>query len=99
MVKGEQEVVKLRAAFWYQNALPELTGLPKIKLEKRMQELQTLLAGAAAAAVQPTGISEETRKAMPTDAELKNLKDLGVGEKNGDQAKRQEFYRLRNSIV
>jgi hypothetical protein len=70
-----------------------------VKLEKRMQELQTLLSGPVAAASAPQGISEETRKAMPTEADLKNLKDLGVGEKNGDNAKRNEFYRARQAIV
>jgi hypothetical protein len=96
LLKAEQDGVKVRAAHWYEIAVPELTGLPKLKLEKRLQELQPVLAAGEAAA---TGTSEETRKALPTDAEMKSLKELAIAEKNGDKAKMNDFFTLRNNIT
>jgi hypothetical protein len=63
--------IQLRAAYWYQRALPKLSGLPKAKVEKRLSELGDLAItpptprpSAASLETTPTTTSEPSRKVL-----------------------------------
>ncbi|MGD0089099.1 MAG: interleukin-like EMT inducer domain-containing protein [Planctomycetota bacterium] len=56
-------------------------------------------AGKAIGTAFPGQISEATRRALPTDEELKKFEELGKDVKNGDRSKRSEMSKLRSSIT
>ena len=86
--KGEQVAVRARAAYWYEKALPLLTGLTHIKIEKRLQELQPTSVKSAPAdePLSQLEVSEGTKTVLPTQDELaelekrfKDVKNTGDG--------------------
>lgn len=64
-----------RAEFWYRLILPNADGLQKTRIEKRLDEI------AKAKVPMLAIISEATRKALPTDLELKRLRELCIAAK------------------
>jgi hypothetical protein len=97
--KAEGDMLKARARLWYEKALPNLTGLDKTKVEKRLQELQASgISGGAAAG--PGTISEATRKLLPTDDDLNQL---ALAKKNGENSvyerERAMRQRLKDDIA
>lgn len=105
--------IKQLAAQWYEKALPDSSGLAKAKIEKRLKELTPAPAAgastAAAPAPAPSGgpaaslaanplVSERTRKALPTEAELKKFEGREQATKGGDPRKTREFTHLYYAI-
>ncbi|MCY3023270.1 MAG: hypothetical protein NTW87_30195 [Planctomycetota bacterium] len=105
-----RDKLKQWAAQWYQKALPTATGITKAKIEQRLKELTPAVAAstpavpgtAAPAAALPPNlmqlISDRTRKALPTDAEMKRFEGREQAEKSGDTRKSREYSALYHNI-
>ncbi len=81
----------VRADFWYTLALPSADGLIKAKIEKRLEQIALVKAPAV------LGVSEATKKAMPTPVELAKLKELFTATKS-NAARRGELVRMQTSL-
>jgi hypothetical protein len=106
-----RDKLKQWASQCYEKALPNATGLAKMKIEKRLKDLAppagavaaTPAAGAAAPGAAPgpalnQQIGERTRKALPTDVELKKFEAAPQASKSGDARKTKELNHLWTSI-
>lgn len=101
-LNSEEEPLKLRAAYWYGQALSSISGLTRTKVERRLAELQPLITAASVRKGDEAvlvGISEATRKALPTEEEVKKLKELWEAKVKGDEKAEQRFYSERYQLA
>jgi len=84
-----------RADFWYNNALSSADGLARTKILNRLDQIAAAKTGAAGGTAV---ISDTTRKALPTQAELNRLKDLYQATRSGNAARTAELYQLRSTL-
>lgn len=83
----------VRAEFWYNLLLPNVEGVQKVRAEKRLEQIaqvKPLLQG---------NLSEATKKALPTGAELKKLRDLCVASKTGSVKTVAEMKAFMNTLL
>jgi hypothetical protein len=88
-VKGR---IMARAEFWYNLVLPNADGLIRTKVEKRLEQIAASKTGPA------LGVSEETRKLLPTPTELAKFKELATASRTGNYTKQQELYQFHSLV-
>lgn len=81
-----------RAEHWYALALSNSDGLMKTKLMSRLEQI------AAARPASFTALSEATRQALPTQAELNRLKELYAKARAGNLDRQQEASQLKQAL-
>jgi hypothetical protein len=82
-----------RSEFWYNLVVPNADGLLLAKVQKRLDQI---------AASKPGGsfgvVSEATRKLLPTNTEIKHLKDL-YGRRTTDANAYSELQQLKQTLM
>lgn len=81
--------IMVRAEFWYNLVAPTAEGLLQTKVQKRLDQI------AALKSTTTGNLSEATRKALPTPAEIKQLKELYAEHNPGSQ----QLYRLKETLL
>ncbi len=82
-----------RAEFWYKIIVPNSDGIIRSKVEKRLDQI-------ASGKITNTGgiISEATRKLLPTQTELQNLRDACIAVKNGNNAMVNNLFQMYQQL-
>lgn len=87
--------VLTRAEFWYNLAVASADGLVKSKIEKRLEKIEQGKTGGAGGNY---NVSQETRKALPTPAELARIRELLPKVRQGDSGRGQELNGMVQAI-